>query len=322
MAIDLEHFPTNETAQRMLDRVSPIYEKSYVGKWLFEIMGLEMEEARIYFEELRQQAFPERTTWAIEYWERRYAIIPKPTEDLETRRRNIGIKRGERFPMNPARMEAIVSRMTNSGSTVTENVEDYTFRVTIDGAVVGMNLPEFLKEIKKRKPSHQNFDCRVVIKAKQPATLHIGGGVGSQATLGVHPEPDVYDFQDTLYFGGQLGQNTVVGVPEKADTFDFQHTLYPGGQFGQNPVVGVPEKTDTYDFRDTLYPGGQFGQDTAVGVPEKADTINFQHTLYAGGCVSEQTVLPVLEDPKPPDSTTILRTGTVCTILSSLSDGR
>lgn len=228
MAIDLEHFPTNETAQRMLDRVSPIYEKSYVGKWLFEIMGLEMEEARIYFEELRQQAFPERTTWAIEYWERRYAIIPKPTEDLETRRRNIGIKRSERFPMNPARMEAIVNRITNSSSTVTENVEDYTFRVTIDGAVVGMNLLEVLKEIKKRKPSHQNFDCLVIVKAKQPATLQIGSGIGSQVTLGVHPKPDTYDFRRTLYVDLRVCSETVLSVPENTKPPDSTTILRTG----------------------------------------------------------------------------------------------
>ena len=43
--IDLEHFPTSKTAQRMLSRVSPIYSRSYVGKWLYQVMGLEMEDA-------------------------------------------------------------------------------------------------------------------------------------------------------------------------------------------------------------------------------------------------------------------------------------
>ena len=44
MAIDLEHFPTNETALRMMERISPIYDRSYVGKWIFEIMGMEMAQ--------------------------------------------------------------------------------------------------------------------------------------------------------------------------------------------------------------------------------------------------------------------------------------
>lgn len=84
--IDLEHFPTCETSKRMLARVSPIYERSYVGKWLYQVMGLEMEDARRLFDELRQQAFPETATWGLTYWEQRYGITPNPADDLEARR--------------------------------------------------------------------------------------------------------------------------------------------------------------------------------------------------------------------------------------------
>ena len=31
---DLEKFPENRVSQRMISRVSPIYERSYVAKWL------------------------------------------------------------------------------------------------------------------------------------------------------------------------------------------------------------------------------------------------------------------------------------------------
>lgn len=158
MAIDLEHFPTNKTALRMMERISPVYDRSYVGKWIFEIMGMEMEEARVYFEELRQQPFPERATWAIPYWEQYYAITPKPTDDLETRRRNIIMKQGGRPPMNPARMEVLVSSLTGRKVTVTENTDDYTFSVDIDGTSPNVDMLSVIKEIKKRKPSHQSFD--------------------------------------------------------------------------------------------------------------------------------------------------------------------
>lgn len=167
MAIDLEHFPTNETALRMMERVSPIYDRSYVGKWIFEIMGLEMGEARAYFEELRQQPFPERTTWAIEYWERRYAIIPKPTDDLETRRRNITMKHGVRLPMNPARMEQIVEMMTGYPAQVTENVAPYTFSVDICiGPEYGcIDIGAVLSKLKQVKPSHQVLLFSLTAKA-------------------------------------------------------------------------------------------------------------------------------------------------------------
>ena len=50
--IDLEHFPTSQSAQRMMSRISPIYGKSYVGKWLFQVMGLEWDDAWLRFDEL------------------------------------------------------------------------------------------------------------------------------------------------------------------------------------------------------------------------------------------------------------------------------
>lgn len=229
MAIDLEHFPTNETALRMMERISPIYDRSYIGKWIFEVIGMEMGEARAYFEELRRQPFPEWTTWAIEYWERRYAIIPKPTDDLETRRRNIIMKRGARLPMNPARMEQIVNGLTGSNTVVTENVDDYTFRVTIDGITLGTNILAVIKEIKRRKPSHQNFDCIVVVRAKKPAALHIVGVPGTMTRMGVPQKADDFSLQDRLHIGGSFGSIQDVPVAEDRAPPSATTVLRTGG---------------------------------------------------------------------------------------------
>ena len=44
--IDLENFPTSQSAQNMLATVTPgFYDQSYVGKWLYQVMGLEFDEA-------------------------------------------------------------------------------------------------------------------------------------------------------------------------------------------------------------------------------------------------------------------------------------
>ena len=46
--INLERFPHSESAKRMLDYVSAdFYGKSYVGKWLYQVMGQEYDEAKI-----------------------------------------------------------------------------------------------------------------------------------------------------------------------------------------------------------------------------------------------------------------------------------
>ncbi len=185
MAIDLEHFPTNETAIRMMERISPIYDRSYVGKWIFEIMGMEMGEARAYFEELRQQIFPECATWTVEYWERRYSIVPKPSDNLDNRRLNITIKRGARLPMNPARMERIIDDMTGGQTTVTENVDGYTFSVVVNGAIPGTNLADVVKAIKARKPSHQTLGQATIVCSSTSSVLYIGGTMGTIARIPV-----------------------------------------------------------------------------------------------------------------------------------------
>ena len=75
---DLEKFPESCVSKRMISRVSPIYERSYVAKWLYEVMGREVDDAEIRFSELREQANPETATWALRYWEQRYGIGSPP----------------------------------------------------------------------------------------------------------------------------------------------------------------------------------------------------------------------------------------------------
>lgn len=48
MSIDLERFPWSDSANRMLTYVTKgWYDKSYVGKWIYEVMGRELDLATI-----------------------------------------------------------------------------------------------------------------------------------------------------------------------------------------------------------------------------------------------------------------------------------
>lgn len=286
MAIDLEHFPTYKVSQRMMSRVSPIYEKSYVGKWLFQVMGMEMEEAWDLFEELRQQPFPERTTWAIEYWERRYAIIPKPTDDLETRRRNIVMKRSIHLPMNPARMENMINGMTGGNTTLTENVDDYTFSITIDDPGPNMGTESVVKTVKEWKPSHQTFEYHIMVHAKEAIPIRTGGLMTSLVRMAIPELQDQFNFEATARLGGQLAHTIRHHVPELADTLRFSSTLQAGGAI--SPIIRntVPELADDIHMGDTLQTGGQFTHIAHHAVPELADDIRLQGTLQAGGQVA------------------------------------
>ena len=67
--MDLENFPTRPTARDMMGMISPIYEKSYVAKWIFEVMSVPLTLAQDTVDDLRNQAFPETATWSLPYWE-------------------------------------------------------------------------------------------------------------------------------------------------------------------------------------------------------------------------------------------------------------
>ena len=104
MALDLEQFPTSASAKRMIASVSEeFYEKSYVGKWLYQVMGLEWDEVRANVEILPEQVFPETATWGLMYHELKWGLPIRTNLPLDERRRLIYRKRDLRAPMNPWR---------------------------------------------------------------------------------------------------------------------------------------------------------------------------------------------------------------------------
>ncbi len=110
---DLENFPTSKSAKRMLSYVSEeFYERSYVGKWLYQVMGLEYDSAREIIEELPTQLFPETATWGLAYHEMKWGLPVRENLSYEERRRLICEKRDYRAPMTPYRMEKYLSDVT------------------------------------------------------------------------------------------------------------------------------------------------------------------------------------------------------------------
>lgn len=113
MSIDLEKFPTNETAQRMLSYVTKgWYDKSYVGKWVFQVMGEELEPWLRFFESLPEQMFIETATWALRYHELKYGLTVREDLPVEERRKRILEVRDTHMPMSPYGMAQKVKKAT------------------------------------------------------------------------------------------------------------------------------------------------------------------------------------------------------------------
>lgn len=105
--IDIEHFPTSVSAISMLHSISEnFYEKSYVMKWILQVMGLEWDDARrIIEEELPLQFFPETASWGLQYHEKKWHLPVRENLSYEERRRVIYQKRDLKISMTPYNME-------------------------------------------------------------------------------------------------------------------------------------------------------------------------------------------------------------------------
>lgn len=191
---DIEKFPTSPTAVRMMSRISPVYDRSYVGKWIFQVMGISLDDVRLRFDELRLQAFPETATWGLTYWEQRYGIQPSETQTFEERRRVVLLKRNLREPMNPAKVEYIIQTMTGLSAKVTENVADYTFSVEIFSDGNDVDFDAVYTKLKQIKPSHQRM------------IMYLSAVVGVK----IGPKREAYSFPYRM--AGTYPQNNIVGA--------------------------------------------------------------------------------------------------------------
>lgn len=165
--MELEKFPSNETALKMLGTVSNgFYDDSYIGKWLFQVMGLEMEDARRIVEELPYQAFPETATWGLRYHEQKYNLPVRENLPYEERRKYIFQKRDTRTPMNPYRMEVILGSILGRKVHVDdESGSANTFMVKVEPGDNAADVSAAIQKLKAVKQSHVAFTVRFTCKA-------------------------------------------------------------------------------------------------------------------------------------------------------------
>lgn len=201
--------PTTETGKRMLASVSPIYSKAYTAKWLFEVMGMEMEEARTYIAELRLQAHPKTATWGLFYWEMRYHIPIDNSLPIEDRRQKVMSKRWKYAPMNPARLEEYINRASGRAAVVTEYNDEYRIEVAIDGVGGTLEYEKIIELVRTAKPSH--IAMQIILET------HCG--------ILIHPLPEAYSFRSraagTYPYRNIQGRIPEAGITAEPDAAGF-----------------------------------------------------------------------------------------------------
>ncbi len=170
--VNLDEFPESEAALRMLSRITPIYDNSYVMKWLMEVIGRELDNMGYAAQSLIFQRFPETATWGLCYLEQKYDLDSGEGLSTEVRRSRVISARARKKSMTPARLESILAEATGKEVTVEEFCSEYRFTVTIGGAAA-TDYAAIEEIIKRVKPSHLSYI--VIISLSANSNIYMGG---------------------------------------------------------------------------------------------------------------------------------------------------
>ena len=163
---------TNETAQRVIDFVSPIYGNSYVGLWLFQAIGIVLDDLSRIAEQLRYETTPCTSDLLLDYWERTYGISTDPSLTKELRREQLISKKLNRGPCNPARLASAVSVALGGVEVdITEHIDSNTFLVNIREYVP--SLVPAVAVIERMKPAHLVYQIQVAEQTISDAEIKI-----------------------------------------------------------------------------------------------------------------------------------------------------
>ena len=170
MSIDLERFPESDSAKRMLTYVTKNwYEKSYVGKWIYEIVGREIDLAAGHIEELPYQMFIDTATWGLKFHEIKYGLPIREELSYEERRRLVWEIKNTKAPMTPWRLEKILKDYTKY-EVVVQDINDpgqyfskpYMFSVRLEGERE-IDIGEIKQKIDNLKQSHTIYMLSVIL---------------------------------------------------------------------------------------------------------------------------------------------------------------
>ncbi len=144
----------------MIETVSPIYEDSYAGCWLFEDIGREWDRIWEIIDELPDQLFPQTATWLLGLWERRYGITPNTGDTIDIRRRRIEEIEAYPKPFTPWALDRWVNITSGRNAVVQDNIAPYTFGVCIslhpDSGPISADA--VIKYINEHKHSHMSYE--------------------------------------------------------------------------------------------------------------------------------------------------------------------
>lgn len=168
--VELEKFPTSESAKEMLSYVtSGWYDKSYIGKWMYQVMGVSMDGVKQVYEDIPAQLFVDTATWGLSYHEQKYGLPIRTELSYEERRKLIRQRINSRVPITPYYLERMIYQQLGLQAEVSDvhdaGSQDYR-----------PDHPNVFRVIIWEKNQNRKVDYgaveRLVNKAKQSHTVY------------------------------------------------------------------------------------------------------------------------------------------------------
>lgn len=168
---ELERFPDSVTATRMIGRVTPMYERAHVAKWLYEAMGREWDKIWAVVDDLRNQMFTETVTWGIGCQEDKYSIERNEALSLEERRARLYRKKNRRHGVAPGWLENYFKEAWDITVELDETYGEGVFLVELYDDPE-QRLWNMVDDLYTMKPSHLSYVILYIIKSTGTTEYH------------------------------------------------------------------------------------------------------------------------------------------------------
>lgn len=173
---------TDETARAMIDWVSRLYGESYVGLWLYQVMGLALTGPSKAAERLRTETTPATATadGLLPMWEEHYGLPTDESLSEDSRRAKLILQAQIWGQCNPAKLARAVSNLLGGAEVTVEERTDghsaapYKFLVKVSGDVPNTDGAGAL--IRRMTPAHLTPVLRMDLR-EPTATYYIGPGI-------------------------------------------------------------------------------------------------------------------------------------------------
>lgn len=261
---DLERIIRSPSAETFLRMVTKgFYDNSYIGLWMYEVIGREWDEMREWAEGLKDEINPQTCTWSIGIWEWVYGIETDESLPIEYRRQRILAKIIGVRPINPEIIRRGVAALIGGELDeieVNDFVGPYRFEVILHPSGKSpFNYARIFEYVREIKPSHLAFEAAVETKADISIRIDtswnlVGFGLTGQYNCGTRPNINTKARLHDLLIAADAEGLAAAIQPEAAGT------LFASGN------IENPQRMPT--------PSTKFSQ-TAVDVEAEADSKGF-----------------------------------------------